>query len=458
MASKAKQSVSKKQKSFAAAVKGVKTPSVFAKTSCKLTMPPGYPHRRLPKPTMENSFFIDLRTTDASDMEVAEALDKKCKNIRGIHYRDDLRVVEVIFATKNEMESSLDAIAIPNRKPVYPTCRFDWQKMVYIKMANVPYGDEKELKKAIVEYWEEFGLVLDTAQHKVHGKWATRRWDLWLSVPKDEKIEAPVAFELLGASIVAEWPKSPPSCLICKKAGHQAKKCPSKIPKAGGCPNPEKKDLQVTPAKNGQEKTESEKTPKTGLEKVPPPKPKKTDQIGAESASVSVTASTSATVSETASVSVSASVEKSPDSNRAKIDSKISPTSEAADEEENMEQVAMEEEAEFQYPPLQVLEPRKTPRSDSGKRMSKTTGVSKTYINPGFDGEEVDLERFCGNCGCRHLNVDCEEFFPYDGEKAVKNMEDAYQSTVREMEAKFVAMSGGEGVRRSKRRKGRGKK
>jgi hypothetical protein len=311
MASKAKQSISKKQKSFAAAVKGVKTPSVFAKTSCKLTMPPGYPHRRLPKPTMENSFFIDLRTTDASDMEVAEALDKKCKNIRGIHYRDDLRIVEVIFATKDERDSNLDAIVIPNRKPVYPTCRVDGGKMVYIKMANVPYGDEEELREAIAKYWAEFGLVIDTAPHKVHGKWATRRWDIMLSIPENEKIEAPVAFELLGASIVAEWPKSPPSCLICKKAGHQAKKCPSKIPKAGGRPNPEKKDQQVTPAKIGQEKTESEKTSKTGLDEVPLPKPKKTDQIGVQSASVSVTASTSATVSETASVSASASISKS---------------------------------------------------------------------------------------------------------------------------------------------------
>ena len=415
MASRAKQSVSKKQKSFAAAVKGVKTPSVFAKTSCKMTMPPGFPHRRLPKPTMENSFFIDLRTTDASDLEVAEALDKKCKNIQGIHYRDDLRVVEVIFATEEERNSHLGGIAIPNRKTVYPTFRLDDHRTVYIKMANIPYGDEKKLGKAIEEYWEQFGLVIATAPHKVHGKWATRRWDLMITIPKDEKFEAPVAFELLGASIVAEWPKSLPSCLICKKAGHQARQCPSKNPKAGERPNPDKKDQQVTPAKIGHQKTEAEKTPKTGLEDVPLPGHKKTDQIGAQSASASVTSSVSATVSETASVSVTASVKKSPDSETKKpepqtvkkaTDSGVNKGKMRIDEDESEGETCQPEpevylghgtetvdlQRETTTPPPLPLEDPDTPRKGN-KRMVKEDKAAESFKKFAVAEGEVGARR-----------------------------------------------------------------
>jgi hypothetical protein len=71
MARKAK-AKSKAEKSYAKVVGGVKTPSVFAKTICKLNIPPTYPNRWIPTTKEGNSFFLDLKATDASDVEVTE--------------------------------------------------------------------------------------------------------------------------------------------------------------------------------------------------------------------------------------------------------------------------------------------------------------------------------------------------------------------------------------------------
>src|SRR5947209_8053249 len=83
------------------------------------------------------------------------------------------------------------------------------------------------------------------ALQKVKGtNWITRRWDLLLTIEKTaQKLEAPVAFDLLGRNIVAAWPGSPPSCLACQSARHQAKKCPLRKSKAGDVFDPEHKSM-----------------------------------------------------------------------------------------------------------------------------------------------------------------------------------------------------------------------
>src|SRR5438132_430123 len=42
---------------------------------------------------------------------------------------------------------------------------------------------------------------------------------------------------------VAAWPGSPPSCLACQSARHQAKKCPSRKSKAGDAFDPERRSM-----------------------------------------------------------------------------------------------------------------------------------------------------------------------------------------------------------------------
>lgn len=289
MAKKAKPKAVNKPRSFADAVRGVKTPSVFAKTTCALKIPPTYPSRRIPTTKEDNSFFLDLRATNASDSEVAEALTK-LENICGVNYREDLRTLEVIFSSDAARNSYRGKeITVEGKTSLYPILpRKQQPTIVYVRLANLPYGDEAAIKEAISGHWNQYGNTIDIAPHKVYGKWLTRRWDLLLELKEGKKLEAPVAFELLGRPLVAAWPSSLPSCLVCNSAGHQAKKCPQKNPKAGGCSDPEKKDLQ--------KKTEKGKMAEIALEG--------SAETTEQPKSASVLETVSATVSKMASVSV----------------------------------------------------------------------------------------------------------------------------------------------------------
>src|SRR5437899_3402415 len=94
--------------------KGVKTP--FAQTECDLKIPSGHPGRKIPATEEENSFFINLESGNATDIEVFTAL-QRYKQIRTVLYRDDLRVVECICRTKKEREAFLEnVITIPNKE------------------------------------------------------------------------------------------------------------------------------------------------------------------------------------------------------------------------------------------------------------------------------------------------------------------------------------------------------
>src|SRR5438128_1815888 len=225
--------------------KGVKT--LFAQTECKLKIPPGHPGRKIPETKEEKSFFINLESGNAMDIEVFEAL-QKVKQVRSVLYRDDLRVVECICTTKEERDHLVGSdIPIQNKQPIRPLKpRHLVPRLLYIRLANLSVDvDESEVRQAIINHWSQYGDVIDAAPHKVKGtNWVTRRWDLLLTIEKTaQKLEAPVAFDLLGRNIVAAWPGSPPSCLACQSAGHQAKKCPSRKSKAGDAFDPERQSM-----------------------------------------------------------------------------------------------------------------------------------------------------------------------------------------------------------------------
>jgi hypothetical protein len=103
---------------------------------------------------------------------------------------------------------------------------------------------DEVIRPVIEQHWSSYGKVLGTEPHKIQGKWNTDRWDLLLEIERDSTLEAPVAFTILDNQVVAAWPSSPPSCLICHSAGHQAKKCPQKNPKVGERSDPEKISAQ----------------------------------------------------------------------------------------------------------------------------------------------------------------------------------------------------------------------
>ena len=109
----------------------------------------------------------------------------------------------------------------------------------------MPFGQENELRQALVNHWSSFGQVMDVQPYKVPGKpWLTKRWDLLLQLPDGCKdLKAPPIYSLEGyaGTIISSWNGAKKACLHCKTAGHSTSKCPLKKPgnqKVGELANP----------------------------------------------------------------------------------------------------------------------------------------------------------------------------------------------------------------------------
>src|SRR5438128_46740 len=340
--------------------KGVKTP--FAQTECKLKIPPGHPGRKIPETKEEKSFFINLESGNATDIEVFEAL-QKVKQVRSVLYRDDLRVVECICTTMEERDHLVGSdIPIQNKQLIRPLKpRHLVLRLLYICLANLSVDvDEAEVRQAILNHWSQYGDVVDAAPHKVKGtNWITRCWDLLLTIEKTaQKLEAPVAFNLLGRNIVAAWPGSPPSCLACQSAGHQAKKCPSRKSKAGDAFNPEHRSMSHP---------SYAETTKSGLDSSPipqtQPKTSESAKLGnTDDQSTISPGSTSKSVQDTKS-GVYASIHN-PSSQKT-----AAPSSDAAAVIETLQSEMVGHPSTPISQITQSTAEQTTPRSEAGKRM-----------------------------------------------------------------------------------------
>jgi ribosomal protein S11 len=281
MASTAK-NASKNLVSYAGVVsgKGVKS-SFFATTVCDIKIPRNVPNKRIPNTIEKYSFFVDLQNIKATEEEVANAIN--LDGILGVKYRVDLAVVEFICDNEETRKKALET-----EFEVKGKCRFVGiaprhllQRTVLVKIANMDFGEEAHLKELLSAYWSQYGEVVDVAPHKFPGKsWLTQRWDILLTIPEQEKkLKAPVVFKLEGSerTLLATWSGAPKSCLKCLIAGHPTSKCPGNIPKAGGRLDPEKRDLQ-----RQAEKGKSTKTTLGGSTGSPvPPQPKKAETAAA---------------------------------------------------------------------------------------------------------------------------------------------------------------------------------
>src|SRR5438128_2427188 len=125
------------------------------------------------------------------------------------------------------------------------TPRHKTNKTLLIKIANMPFGQEQELREALVNYWSTLGKVIDAQPYKFPGRpWLTKRWDIILQLPDGIKsLKAPPIFRLHGYtdSLISSWNGAPKACLHCKIAGHSTSKCPTKKPgnqKVGESANP----------------------------------------------------------------------------------------------------------------------------------------------------------------------------------------------------------------------------
>src|SRR5437660_9802415 len=137
MASMAK-NTHKNTRTCASAVAGVTEKSIFSMlTKCQLKKPRNMPNARIPNTTETHSFFIDLKSTDASEEEVLAAIT--LDSIVGAIPRDDLWVVELVCESDAVVEAAMSTVfAIEGKKPVeaiWPQQQTN--KLTIINIANV---------------------------------------------------------------------------------------------------------------------------------------------------------------------------------------------------------------------------------------------------------------------------------------------------------------------------------
>ena len=220
----------------------------FASTVCNIKTPPWYPGKGIPNTTLEHSFFVDLATTGCTQEEVADAMPS---SVFGVVPRLDIvtpagagGVIEFACDERTVEDIKTTPFIVPNTQKTFfgilPRHKVD--RIILVKMSNVPIMTEATLHHLLTLYWERFGTIIGLAPHKFRGKsWVTKRWDLLLLLPKDSKLEAPVTFKIRDDDpVICSWPGSKKACLKCKSAGHSSSNCPQSGPKVGASLDPEK--------------------------------------------------------------------------------------------------------------------------------------------------------------------------------------------------------------------------
>jgi hypothetical protein len=235
MADRAKDT-SKKKKTYASAVVGIEDKNdFFTLAKCSLKRPAGLPNGRIPNTKEANSFFVDLKSTTATNAEVLNAIN--IAGIVGANVRDDLWVIEFVCKDEASVDVAMNnPFTIEGRTPVEAIMpRHKTNKLVLIKVANVPFGQKEELTQAIGKYWSTYGKVIDVQPYQFPGRpWLTKRWDVLLQLNDEEKkLNAPPVFNIEGYTdtLISTWNGAKKACLRCLAAGHSTSKCPNKNPK-----------------------------------------------------------------------------------------------------------------------------------------------------------------------------------------------------------------------------------
>jgi|SRR6185312_9317561 len=179
----------------------------FDSAVCKLTLPPNVPHKRIPNTTEAYSFFVDLNSTNATEEEVAHAIN--INGILGANVRNDLRVVEFVCKDEAALDAALEReFTVQGKNPFVAIIpRHKCSKFVLVKMSNVPIAEETGLKKSLEEHWGQYGRIVGLAPYKFPGKeWLTKRWDLVIQLKAEEKkLMAPTVFKIREQEVVASW-------------------------------------------------------------------------------------------------------------------------------------------------------------------------------------------------------------------------------------------------------------
>src|SRR5438128_1394551 len=167
----------------------------FALTVCNIKTPLWYPGKGIPNTKLEHSFFVVLATTSCTQEEVTDAMPS---SVFGVVPRLDIvtpagagSVIEFACDEQTVEDIKTTPFIVPNMQKTFfgilPQHKVD--RIVLVKMSNVPIMAEATLHHLLTLYWEQFGTIIGLAPHKFHGKsWVTKRWDLLLLLPKDGKI------------------------------------------------------------------------------------------------------------------------------------------------------------------------------------------------------------------------------------------------------------------------------
>ena len=236
----------KQKKTYASAVVGIEEKNdFFTLAKCNIRRPAGLPNGRIPNTKEANSFFVDLKSTNATNAEVLNAIN--IAGIVGANVRDDLWVIEFVCKDEATVDVAMNnPFAIEGKTPVEAIMpRHKANKLVLIKIANVPFGQKEELQKAIGTYWSTYGKVLDVQPYQFPGRpWLTKRWDVLLQLDDGvKKLNASPVFNIEGYTdtLISTWNGAKKACLRCLVAGHSTSKCTinnPKIQKVGEMANP----------------------------------------------------------------------------------------------------------------------------------------------------------------------------------------------------------------------------
>ncbi|CAG8587253.1 8192_t:CDS:2 [Paraglomus occultum] len=242
-------------KSYAAAAKKAtpqSSPFSFQNTECNLDYDVAISNRQVPNTDLKNSVFFDLRNLPVSEQDLFDYLKSR---ITGIALREDLGLLEAAFADEKTADNFLKTPLLINEKRVAALPpRNKAPRILRIKLANVPLLPRPQVENALTTHWGQYASVKAIAPFTYKGtSITTRRWDMIVEItPEADRLEAPVAFPLLGSTIIANWRGAPPSCLSCKSAGHYSSKCPKHLPKnqpkvqIANPPKPQAKQSETT--------------------------------------------------------------------------------------------------------------------------------------------------------------------------------------------------------------------
>ena len=194
--------------SYAEMAKKMTKKTYFGVTECTLKTPPNLPSKQIPNTNEKFSFFVSLDSTDAAEWQIAEVMPS---GVIGVVPRLDLKTIEFVCKDEDTVKKATsEPFRVEGKKPFYGILpRHRCSKVLLVKLANVPFGTEENLKKAIGDYWGKYGEVVDIAPHKFQGKpWLTKRWDLLLKLPMEaKKLKAAPVFKLEGFedTLLATW-------------------------------------------------------------------------------------------------------------------------------------------------------------------------------------------------------------------------------------------------------------